>query len=493
MPDLTNKEFGDYFVLRLIGRGAMAEVYLAEQRSLSRRVALKLLKQELAEDQTYTKRFVREAKAIAKLSHPNLVQVFQADCLNGHWFIAQEYVQGQTLQQVIRRNGPLSAKRVADILWQCSSALEKARQEGVIHRDIKPDNILLADNGELKIADFGLARLVDAQDAPKSDSVSLTQIGMTLGTPLYMSPEQAQGKPLDHRSDIYSLGITCYHALAGQPPFRGDNALAVVLQHVNKKPQSLEKIRKDIPPSLARIVHRMIEKDPKRRFQHFTELQQELRTLYTLHFHDDEAPLRLTGWNLFRASPVDEQVIQTTSKLQRAMQLASSFDVRVWRRGIFLVLFATTMLCFGVLGYWQNQAQLLPKPAEPFVKKETVAEQWVFACQNNTPEAWRHLLKTFPAEEYWCRKAKRQMIQYYFQENDSVSPLIYFYDLAYLSDAEIDDRALGIIGLAWSAAEDGNKGLVYEYLEQYSSMRPSHDELLKQLYETTLKKLFDVK
>ena len=492
MPDidLTNKEFGDYHILRCIGSGAMAEVYLAEQCSLGRRVALKILKNELAQDVNYVKRFVREARAVAKLNHPNLVQVYQADCFDGCWFIAQEYVQGQTLQTLIRRGGPLSAEKAAEILWCCASALDKAAQAGVVHRDIKPENILLSDDSDVKIADFGLARFNDPSEAT---NLALTQTGMTLGTPLYMSPEQAQGKTLDHRSDMYSLGVTAYHALTGQPPFRGDTALAVAIQHVNKQADALERLRPDIPASLARIVHRMIEKQPDKRFAGFPDVQRELRLLFSINFRNEDVAGRLPDWNAFRLDMTDANLVANTEKLRGLMQVEHRLSHRR-PLGYRLLVMVIVLLVGGVFGFWQTYSApnlLRTPPRGEIVKRTTVAEQWMYACQLDSVDGWNSVIDYFPDEEHWSRKAKRQLIRYYLQIDDTYGPQSLFYEFAELSDADADNRALGLAGLAWCAADHRNDpNTAIGYLHQVVDLKLTYnDSLLLQLIDAANKKI----
>ncbi|HEY2826688.1 MAG TPA: serine/threonine-protein kinase, partial [Pirellulales bacterium] len=265
--DLSGRQLGDYRLLRHLGRGAMADVYLAEQGSLRRQVALKILKRELADDHTYVRRFHMEAQAAASLVQANIVQIYEVGCIDGWHYIAQEYVDGQNLSQYITRSGSPPLKMAIAIMRQVSAALCKAAERGIVHRDIKPENIMLARSGEVKVADFGLARIGGGEE-----SLKLTQVGITMGTPLYMSPEQVEGRPLDPRSDIYSLGVTCYQMLAGQPPFRGETALSVAIQHVRTQPERLENLRPDLPPALCRIIHKMLAKDPAQRQQGPREL-----------------------------------------------------------------------------------------------------------------------------------------------------------------------------------------------------------------------------
>ena len=270
--DLSGRQVGDYRLLRRLGRGGMADVYLAEQQSLRRQIAFKVLKRELAKDETYVRRFHMEAQAAAALVHANIVQIHEVGCADGTHYIAQEYVAGQNLRDLVSRRGPLGAKLAVSVLRQAASALTKAAEQGIIHRDIKPENIMLSPDGEVKVADFGLARVTS-----NGDTLNLTQTGMTLGTPLYMSPEQVEGRPLDPRSDIYSLGVTCYHMLTGEPPFRGETALSVAVQHVRKQPDRLENRRPDLPTGLCRIVHKMLAKKPSDRYADARELLRDLR------------------------------------------------------------------------------------------------------------------------------------------------------------------------------------------------------------------------
>ena len=280
MSDLVGKKLKDFFILRRLGRGAMAEVYLAQQLSLGRQVALKVLNAELARDPNYVRRFDHEARAAAALVHGGIVQIYEVGQEDGVHYIAQEYVAGRNLGEVIRGSGSLAPQLTLDIVRQVAAALAKASSEGIVHRDIKPENIMLARSGEVKVADFGLARILGDHPAA-GGRANLTQVGVTMGTPLYMSPEQIEGRPLDSRSDIYSLGVTAYHMLAGQPPFTGDSPLAVAVQHLNQPSTPLETRRPDVPPRLAQLVERMMAKNPADRFSDPTALLVELHALAT--------------------------------------------------------------------------------------------------------------------------------------------------------------------------------------------------------------------
>jgi serine/threonine-protein kinase len=271
--DLTGKTLGDFRVERLIGRGGMGDVYLANQSGLNRPVALKVLRADFLSKPAYLSRFEIEATAIAKLNHPNIVHVYTLGCVDNVRFIAMEYVQGTNLKEYVIRKGALDLPLAFSIMRQAGQAIAAAAEVGLIHRDIKPENLLLTRKGRVKVADFGLCRDQEAED------VHLTQPGVTMGTPTYMSPEQAQGRKLDHRSDLYSLGVTFYYMLAGVPPFRGDTALALAIKHVKETPPNLRVHRPDTPVELDLLVMRLMAKDPNSRFQSASEMLLELSKL----------------------------------------------------------------------------------------------------------------------------------------------------------------------------------------------------------------------
>ena len=267
--DLTGASLGDFQVDRLLGRGGMGEVYLARQLSLNREVALKVLRPDLT-NPLYLSRFKSEALAAAKLNHPNIVHIYSLDTYDDLRFIAMEYVQGTNLREYLLRKGPPDLPQALSIMRQAAAAVGAAGEVGLVHRDIKPENLLLTKKGQVKVADFGLCRDLD------SDSQHITQPGVTMGTPLYMSPEQARGHSMDHRSDLYSLGVTYYHMLAGHPPFRADTALALAMKHVVDTPVDLAVHRPDLPPELSRLVMKLIAKKPADRYQSASEMLRDL-------------------------------------------------------------------------------------------------------------------------------------------------------------------------------------------------------------------------
>jgi serine/threonine protein kinase len=269
--DLGGKLIGDFKVLYKLGHGGMGQVFLAEQVSLKRKVALKILRTDLAEDNDSLQRFKKEAEAIAQVVHPCIVQVYAIGEAEGQHFMALEYVEGRNLKEYLALRGTLDVHSLVSVLRQVASALQRASELGITHRDIKPENILLTRKGEVKVADFGLARF-----AALVQPLNLTQTGMTLGTPLYMAPEQVEGKQIDQRTDIYSLGVTAYHMIAGQPPYHGDTAVEVAFKHLRGEVELLETIRPDFPKDICELVQKMMSVDPMKRPQSFAEVLNSL-------------------------------------------------------------------------------------------------------------------------------------------------------------------------------------------------------------------------
>ncbi len=258
--DLSGRSLGGYRLVRRLGSGAMADVYLAEQTSLGRQVAVKVLRSGTARHAAAVDRFEQEARAAASLVHGHIVQIHEVACIDGLHFLAEEYVAGPSLKAWLVARGPLDARQALWVLTQVGSALARSAQQGIVHRDIKPENLLLTLAGEVKVADFGLARVL-------SENLDLTHDGMTLGTPLYMSPEQGEGRTVDARSDLYSLGATVYHLMAGRPPFSAPSAVAVVMAHIKEPLVPLATLRPDLPAGLCEIVDRLLAKNPADRFE----------------------------------------------------------------------------------------------------------------------------------------------------------------------------------------------------------------------------------
>jgi beta-lactam-binding protein with PASTA domain/predicted Ser/Thr protein kinase len=267
-----------YEVHKRIGRGGMADVFSARDLLLDRQVAMKVLFPEFAVDENFVERFRREAQSAANLSHPNIVNVYDWGKFEGTYFIAMEEVQGRTLADILKTNKQLTAKQAAEIASEVAAALGFAHDGDVAHRDIKPANILIGSNGQVKVADFGIAR---AMNAPTEDN--LTQVGSVMGTATYFSPEQAQGAQPDPRSDLYSLGIVMYEMVSGQPPFTGENPVSIAYKQVHDAPQPLVQLVADVPRPFEAIVAKLLAKDPKLRYPSAGALRDDLR-----RFRNDE-------------------------------------------------------------------------------------------------------------------------------------------------------------------------------------------------------------
>ena len=280
MKDLSGKTFGEFRLISHIGSGGMADVYLGEQINLERPAAIKVLRPALMEasGERVVDRFRREAMLAAGLNHPNIVQVYTIGVESGFHFIAQEFVHGNDLASIIKTRRIPELPVALHIVRQVASALAAAGEAEIVHRDIKPDNILVTHRGVVKVADFGLAQLHDS-----SERGDLTLEGMTLGTPLYMSPEQVRGKELDPRSDIYSLGVTCYQLLCGQTPFSGTTATSIAVQHLTTKPPPLSEENSQLPDTVCRMVHRMMAKRRSQRYQTAAAIGTDVNTLLTAH------------------------------------------------------------------------------------------------------------------------------------------------------------------------------------------------------------------
>src|SRR4051794_7212937 len=261
-----------YEIHSRIGRGGMADVFLARDRLLDRPVAVKVLFPEYAADPNFVERFRREATAASNLTHPNIVGVFDFGRQGGTYYMVMEYVNGRTVADILRSDGSLLPQRAADIASDVAAALGFAHRNGVVHRDVKPANILVSTTGAVKVADFGIARAMNA--ATEQD---LTQAGAVMGTATYFSPEQAQGGNPDPRSDLYSLGIVMYEMVAGRPPFQGDNPLAIAYKQVHEAPEPLREAAPGVPPAYDAIVMKLLAKSPTARYPSADDLRTDLR------------------------------------------------------------------------------------------------------------------------------------------------------------------------------------------------------------------------
>jgi len=267
---MIGKTILHYKVVRKLGEGGMGEVYLAEDTKLDRQVALKFLSEQFASDQNFKVRFKREAQAAAALNHPNIITIHEVAEYEDRPFIAMEFVEGESLKELTARKD-LSVQKVIDLGIQISQGLAKAHQAGIIHRDVKPQNILIDKDGRARICDFGLAKL--------RREVMLTRTGTTVGTVAYMSPEQGQGKEVDQRSDIFSLGVVLYEMITGQLPFKGEHEAAIVYSIVNETPEPLARYKANVPEGLERVVKKILRKDRDTRYQSAADITADLKEL----------------------------------------------------------------------------------------------------------------------------------------------------------------------------------------------------------------------
>jgi serine/threonine-protein kinase len=258
---------GRYRIVRKLGSGGMADVYLAEDEELGRRIAIKILNDRHANDDSFVERFRREAKNAAGLSHPNIVSIYDRGEAEGTYYIAMEYLDGRSLKELVVARGPLPIPDAIDATRQVLAALRFAHRKGVVHRDIKPHNVMADADGRLKVTDFGIARAGVSQ---------MTEAGSIIGTAQYLSPEQARGAPVDQRSDLYSVGVVLYEMLTGKTPFTGDTPVEIAMKHLSDPPRPPSVERPDIPPDLDMIVLRALAKNPDDRFQTAEEMDAEL-------------------------------------------------------------------------------------------------------------------------------------------------------------------------------------------------------------------------
>ncbi len=400
VADLQDKVLGDFRLLRRIGGGGMAEVWLAEQTSLRRQVAIKVMRPDIQSDETCRKRFEQEALAAAGLNHPNIVQVYGVGEVDGIHFIAQEYVQGMNMRDFIAKKGPPPLNIALLVMKQVAAALQVAGEAGIVHRDIKPENILLTKKGLAKVVDFGLAQLTQGGD------LRLTQQGMTMGTPLYMSPEQVQGNKVDHRSDLYSLGVTFYHFLSGRPPFRGETAFAVAYHQVHTDPPKLNAGRSDLPAVLCDLVLRMMAKNPEARVQTAHDLLQELRSI------EKRVSKGLDLDSFAEAESARPGSIAEATK-RRWLSFREWFDPRLHPRVAFVVcamFVAVVSSGFGSRSV-TNLAARTPPVEVRTPKQANVRDQLNRAFQLQTEDAFRAVMFWFREDSPEQYVARRELIR----------------------------------------------------------------------------------
>ncbi len=331
-----------YELEELIDHGGMSTVYRGHDRMLERTVALKILHAHFGDDAEYVERFRHEARAVARLSHPNIVTVIDRGASDGHQFIVFEYVEGENLKQLLERTGPLPVERVVELGIEIADALAFAHAHDLVHRDVKPQNILIDTAGDAKVTDFGIVRSLDVERG-------VTQTGTVLGTSNYLSPEQAAGSPVTPATDIYSLGVVLYELLTGEVPFRGDNLVVVAMKHVTEHPPDLLAQRPEASPRLAAAVARALEKDPEQRFASMDALANELRRVRDeLGGFDDERTM-VRGMPAVRAPRVRRGARRPRPRIGRLPLLLTL-------AGIVLLAVVVAVLALGGSGHPKGHA-----------------------------------------------------------------------------------------------------------------------------------------
>jgi serine/threonine-protein kinase len=441
---------GEFKILRRLGRGGMATVYLAEQTSLHRNVAVKVLFKELVADNSYLERFRIEAKAAAGLNHPNIVQVYVIGEQDGIGYIAQEYVQGMNLREFLKKKGTPDLPVALHILKQVAAALQAASAAGIVHRDIKPENIMLTRKGEVKVADFGLARVQRS-----GEEMNLTAAGETMGTPLYMSPEQIQGDRLDARSDIYSFGVTAYCLLAGAPPFKGETALSIALQHLNKEPPNLQEQRPDLPAALCQIVHKMMAKSPADRYPDAQSVLKDLKRLSQARSTGQPFVLDVSA----SQSSVPEPPKSFPGRLVGVLDMP--FPGQVLRFGVLAAVVAGSAAGVGWVTRPSNPLLEPVKVGNATPRQGSIQLQYMHALRHeDDADAWRAVWEQFPdglADESIRRRAKEHFAMLSLRNRQFDEAMTVFQEFSDLPGTQAEWVACGLAG----------KGIVASLNRQY--------------------------
>ena len=334
---------GRYLLVEQIGVGGMAIVYRAIDRNTGHNVAVKVLKPEFNRDAEFVSRFQREAEAASKMIHHNIVNLLDVGMDGENRFLIMEHVHGMTLKEVIQEKGRISAPTAVQIAIRILSALQHAHQNGIIHRDIKPQNILMNANGHVKVADFGIARMANSSTLTKGDSV--------MGSVHYFSPEQAQGQGCDVTSDIYSVGVTLYEMLTGRVPFDGDSPVAIAMQHLHARPEDIHHFAPDVPDAICHVCYKALEKNPAYRYASAREMASELRK--ALNGQVDQLQPRL--------APVPRQVAAPTSVPANRSVRQNTGRNRVQKGGLGMALMTLVVLMVIGWGLWVGTKAIYDK------------------------------------------------------------------------------------------------------------------------------------
>ena len=329
---------GRYEVIEKVGQGGMAEVYRARDDLLGREVAVKVLAERLSTDSSFVERFRREAQAAANLSHPNIVSLYDFGNDEAAYFIVMELIDGRGLETVISDDGPLLPERAAEIAADVARALDRAHTAGLVHRDIKPSNIMITSYGQTKVTDFGIARALGDGEQ------TMTQTGMVIGTASYLSPEQAQGNPVDARSDVYALGCVLYEMLTGRAPFQGDTPLSIAYKHVREDAQTPSSVNPDVPEALDAVTMKALAKNPDNRYQTAREMQEDLQR-FVAGQQVHATPL-LAGATAVAPAATGTQVLSQTEE-----EWEPEPDPGRSKAGMYVVVALVILGLFGLFAY----------------------------------------------------------------------------------------------------------------------------------------------
>ncbi len=340
---MMGTRLGRFRIIDELGGGAWGKVYLAKQESLSRDVALKTLWPHHAEDETARQRFLQEAQNMARLNHPNICKVIEVGEQGGTYYFAMEYIEGEALSDVIQQEGPMSPERVAELGAQVADALGYAHSQGIVHRDIKPANIMIDQHGRPVITDFGIAKV--------GEGSGLTATGASIGTPEYMSPEQAKGNPVDGRSDIYSLAVVLYHMVTGQVPFRATTPVAAAMKHISDMPRGPRELRPDCPEWLGSIILRALAKEPVERFGTAQEMASALRAARPPISPTAEMPVSDAQHVSVHPPAASQQQAVAVSPVTAV----PSDSTRVWAIAAVVAAIGVILLIMAVLFFMQLQ------------------------------------------------------------------------------------------------------------------------------------------
>lgn len=343
---------GRYKILEMIGGGGMANVYLAHDMILDRNVAVKMLRLDLTNDEEFIRRFHREAQSATSLNHPNIVNIYDVGEEDDLYYIVMEYVDGETLKQYIQHFSPLRVEEAISIMRQLTSAISHAHQNHIIHRDIKPHNILVDKNGRVKITDFGIAMAIS--------STSITQTNSVLGSVHYLSPEQARGGMANEKSDIYSLGIVMFELLTGRLPFSGESAISIALKHLQSETPSVRRWNPSIPQSVENIVLKATAKDPFHRYNNVEEMEEDLRTALMPERLDEPKFVVMIDDEATKAIPVitndrpihnlDETLVHNQEKNTQTQQADTKNGKDKKKRKKWPIILISTFIILALLG-----------------------------------------------------------------------------------------------------------------------------------------------